>query len=101
MTVAGTYAIVIQTPMGEQNGTFSIRPDGADGFSGNVTGGLIGSLDVKSGRIDGNRLTWSMEMSAPMPMTLECEATVDGDTIEGQVKAGPFGNLALSGKRSG
>jgi hypothetical protein len=35
-----------------------------------------------------------------MPMTLEGEATVDGDAITGQVKAGAFGSMALSGKRA-
>jgi len=36
-----------------------------------------------------------------MPMTLECEATVDGDTITGSVKAGAFGSMQLSGTRAG
>jgi hypothetical protein len=35
-----------------------------------------------------------------MPMLLECEATVDGDTITGGVKAGMFGTSPLSGTRS-
>lgn len=100
MTVAGTYAITIQTPMGEQNGTLTVNPDASGGFSGKVTGGLIGSLDVNRGRIDGNRLIWTMEMSAPMPMTLECEATVAGETINGEVKTGAFGTLTLSGRRA-
>ena len=101
MTVAGTYAVTIQTPMGEQNGAFTVMPDGAGGFSGKVTGGIMGSLDVENGKVDGDRLTWTMEMTAPMPIALECEATVDGDAIAGTVKAGAFGTLELSGTRTG
>ncbi len=101
MTVAGTYALVIRTPMGEQNGTLTVRPDGAERFSGEVSGGMIGTMAVKDGTIDGNRLSWTMEMVAPMPMTLECEAVVDGDAITGGVKAGAFGTMELSGTRSG
>ena len=40
-------------------------------------------------------------MKVPMPMTLDCEATVDGDAITGNVKAGAFGAMALTGKRAG
>jgi hypothetical protein len=32
-------------------------------------------------------------------MTLECTATVDGDAISGEVKAGAFGSMGLSGAR--
>jgi len=39
-------------------------------------------------------------MKVPMPMTLECDATVDGDTITGGVKAGMFGTSPLSGTRA-
>jgi hypothetical protein len=34
-----------------------------------------------------------------MPMTLEFEATVNGDAMTGNVKLGAFGNAALSGVR--
>jgi hypothetical protein len=34
-------------------------------------------------------------------MTLEGEATVDGDAITGSVKAGAFGSMGLSGTRAG
>ena len=36
-----------------------------------------------------------------MPMTLDCKATVDGDTITGSVGAGAFGSFPLTGSRSG
>ena len=77
MSVAGTYDIAIQSPMGEQKGQLTVTPEG-DGFSGTVSNAMMGTMDVLDGRIDGNKLTWKMDMKVPMPMTLECDATVDG-----------------------
>jgi hypothetical protein len=99
MSVAGTYDIVTKTPMGDQQGKFTVVPDG-DGFTGQVTGPM-GSMDVNDGKVDGNKLTWKMDMKVPMPMTLDCSATVDGDAISGEVKAGAFGSMALTGTRAG
>jgi hypothetical protein len=59
----------------------------------------MGSLDITDGKVDGNTLTWTMDMKVPMPMKLEGTATVDGDTITGQIKAGAFGTMAMSGTR--
>ena len=40
-------------------------------------------------------------MTVPMPMTLDCEATAEGDTLTGTVGAGAFGSFPLNGKRTG
>ena len=97
MSVAGTYNVTVKSPMGDQAGTFTVNVDG-DSFTGSLVGGL-GSMDANEGKVDGNKLTWKMDMKVPMPMTLECEATVDGDTVTGAVKAGAFGSMPLSGTR--
>jgi hypothetical protein len=97
--VAGSYDCVTKSPMGDQKSVFTVNVDG-DSFSGSNAGGM-GSLDVENGKVDGNKLTWTMNMKVPMPMTLECEATVDGDTLTGSIKAGPFGSMAMSGTRQG
>lgn len=99
MTVAGTYDCVTQTPLGPQKGRLTIVPDGANGFSGSITGDL-GSMDIAGGRISGNTLAWQMRMTMPMPMDLDCTATVDGDAINGEVKAGMFGTMKLAGTRA-
>jgi hypothetical protein len=99
MSIAGTYECITKTPMGDQKSEFTIEVHG-DTFTGKNTGAM-GSMDLENGKIDGNKLTWSMKMTVPMPMTLEGEATVDGDTITGGVKAGAFGTFAMSGTRKG
>ena len=101
MSVAGTYDTVVKSPMGEQKGTFTVVPgDDGNTFTGSMAGGM-GSMDVKDGKIDGDTLTWAMDMTVPMPMTLNCKATVDGDQMTGTVNAGAFGDMALTGERQG
>ena len=98
MSVAGTYDCVTKTPMGDQSSKFTVTIDG-DTFTGSNVGAM-GSMDVEDGKVDGNRLTWKMKMTVPMPMTLEGDATVDGDTLSGTVKAGAFGSFPMNGTRA-
>jgi len=98
MSVSGTYDCVTKTPMGDQKSKFTIQADG-DTFTGQQAGAM-GSMDVVDGKVHGNALTWKMNMTVPMPMTLECDATIDGDTLTGNVKAGAFGTMPMTGTRS-
>ncbi|MBL4896920.1 hypothetical protein N9Y45_00770 [Erythrobacter sp.] len=101
MSVAGTYDTVVKSPMGEQKGTFTVVPgDDGNTFTGSMAGGM-GSMDVKDGKIDGDTLTWAMDMTVPMPMTLNCTANVNGDQLTGTVNAGAFGDMPLTGQRKG
>ena len=95
MSVSGTYDCVTKTPMGDQKSKFTVNAEG-DTFTGQQAGAM-GSMDV----IDGNKLTWKMNMTVPMPMTLTGEATVEGDTITGTVDAGAFGKMPMTGTREG
>ncbi|MBA4764021.1 hypothetical protein [Qipengyuania huizhouensis] len=101
MSVAGTYDTVVKSPMGDQKGTFTVVPgDDGNTFTGSMAGGM-GSMDVKDGKINGDELTWAMDMTVPMPMTLNCKATVNGDQLTGTVNAGAFGDMPLTGERQG
>ena len=95
--VDGSYDCVTKSPMGDQKSVFTVSSDGGS-FSGQ-NAGAMGALDVENGKVDGNKLTWTMNMKVPMPMTLECEATIDGDTLTGGVKAGAFGTSPMKGTR--
>lgn len=99
MSVSGTYDLVIKTPMGDQKATFTVNAAG-ESFSGNISSDMMGSMDIADGKVAGNTLTWDMAMKVPMPMDLECEATVDGNAISGTVKAGMFGAMEMSGTRT-
>lgn len=95
--VDGAYDCITKTPMGDQQSVFTVISNG-DTFHG-TNAGPLGSLDVKDGRVDGNRLTWKMEMVVPMPITLEAEAVIEGDALTGTIQAGAFGAMAMAGKR--
>jgi len=95
--VDGSYDVTIKSPMGDQSAVLTVNTDG-DSFSGQMAGGL-GTMDIADGTIDGDTINWTMDMTVPMPMKLEATATVDGDAISGNVKAGAFGEMALSGSR--
>jgi len=97
MGVAGTYEVSVKTPMGEQKGRLTVVPDG-DTFSGQLSGAL-GQVAITGGRVSGDSLSWQMGITTPMPLSLDCEATVSGDRLSGTVKAGVFGSMALEGVR--
>ena len=62
--------------------------------------GGIGSRTIEDGVIDGDTLLWSMGISKPMPLSLTCRATIEGDALSGKVKAGIFGSFPISGSRA-
>jgi hypothetical protein len=59
----------------------------------------MGTQEV-TGKIDGDTLTWSTDITNPMPMTLEFTVKVDGDKMTGKCKLGTFGISDLAGERA-
>ncbi len=96
--VDGTWETVTQSPMGNQGATVTVVSAG-DSFTGTFSGAL-GSTEITDGKVDGDTISWSVNISVPMPMTLEITATVDGDALSGSVKAGAFGSFPITGKRA-
>lgn len=99
MAVDGVYETVVKSPMGDQKGTLTVKTDG-DTWTGS-NAGAMGTIEITDGKVDGNTIKWSMNITVPMPMTLTNEATIDGDTITGSVTAGAFGSFPLTGTRVG
>jgi hypothetical protein len=99
MALDGVYETVVKSPLGDQKATLTVKTDG-DSWSGSQAGAM-GTAEITGGKVDGNTLTWTMNVSVPMPMSLDCTATIDGDTVTGSVKAGAFGSFPMTGKRVG
>ena len=97
MAVDGTYDTVVKSPMGDQKATLTVASNG-DTWTG-TQAGAMGSIEITDGKVEGNTLKWSSNITVPMPMTLTNEATVDGDSITGTVTAGAFGSFPLTGTR--
>jgi hypothetical protein len=96
MSADGNWKITINTPMGAQEVNANITTSG-DTFTG-TTSGRMGEQKIE-GKVNGDALTWSTNISQPMPMTLEFQATVNGDNMTGTVQLGAFGSAPLSGVR--
>ena len=97
MAVDGKWEITINSPMGAQKATLDIKNEGG-ALTGTQTA-MQGTQPVTNGKVDGNNLSWSANITSPMPMTLEFSGAVDGDAIKGNVKAGSFGSFPFSGAR--
>jgi hypothetical protein len=97
-SVAGKYECVVKSPLGDQKSILTVEDHGDGSWTG-TNAGDQGALVCNDGKVDGNTITWTSDMTVPMPMKLECNATVDGDTITGGVKAGMFGTFPLAGTR--
>jgi len=98
MAIDGTYKIEIDTPMGKQESTLTLKTDGAK-LSGS-TESMFGKMDFSGGTVKGDDVAWTMQISGPMgDMKLEYTGKVTGDDISGQVKAGDFGSSPFKGKR--
>ena len=95
--IDGKYDVTTKTPMGDQKGTLTLVADG-DALTGTLSGDQ-GSIDLADGTISGDDLSWTANITSPMPLKLEFSAKVDGDSISGSVKLGAFGNASFEGTR--
>ena len=98
MTATGKWSATIETPMGPQTREMTFNVDG-HAFTGTVSA-KDGPRPI-SGKVDGNKLTWSSDVTDPMPLTLDFDVTVTGDALAGTVKLGNFGNATVKGTRIG
>tara|TARA_E500000331_G_scaffold327477_1_gene346467 strand:- start:2155 stop:2451 length:297 start_codon:yes stop_codon:yes gene_type:complete len=98
MSVAGSFQVTINSPLGDREATLNL--DVAD----DVVSGSLHSDDVSQeftgGAANGSEVTWEMDLTRPMPLHLICSATVDGDSISGVIQLGAFGNANFSGTRT-
>lgn len=96
--VNGKWNVTMNTPMGAQKSTLTLTVNGA-ALTGKMEGAQ-GALDVQNGKADGNDVSWTADLTQPMPIKLEFSGKVDGDKISGNVKLGAFGNASFAGTRA-
>jgi hypothetical protein len=98
MSADGSWNMTMNTPMGAQKATLVLATSG-----GSLTGqmkGPQGTLELNDGKVDGDNVSWSANLTQPMPIKLEFTGKVDGDKIGGSVKLGAFGNASWEGTRA-
>lgn len=94
MSIRSEWDVVVASPIGQQKTLLTLDIDGVV-----VTGtdaGSSGTWELKEGKASGNQLSWAADITKPMPMRIETEVTVDGDKMEGFIKAGAFGKYKLT-----
>lgn len=97
MSADGKWKIVVHTPMGPRETELEIAVQG-EAFTGTASTG--GASNPVQGKADGDRLTWTANITSPMPLTLEFDVTFSGDTAEGKVKLGMLGDAKVTGGRA-
>ena len=98
MSANGNWDVTMNTPMGAQKSKLTLNVNGSE-LTGKMEGAQ-GALEIQNGKANGNELSWTADMTQPMPIKLEFTAKVDGDSISGSVKLGAFGNASFSGTRA-
>jgi len=97
MTADGNWNLVVASPLGERRGTLSVKTEGTT-----LKGQMIdaNSTEIFDGTVNGDEICWKVNITDPMPMTLEFTGTINGDELAGSVILGGFGTSSFSGRRS-
>jgi hypothetical protein len=98
MSADGSWNVTMNTPMGAQKATLVLSTAG-DKLTGQMKGAQ-GAMDLNDGKVDGDNVSWTANLTQPMPIKLEFTGKVDGDKIGGSVKLGAFGNATWEGTRA-
>jgi len=97
MSFDGKWKTVTKSPMGNMEGELVLTADGL-ALTGQATA-QGNTQTIENGRVDGNTATWTMNLTQPMPIKLEFDVSIDGDTMDGNVKLGAFGTAKMTGTR--
>ena len=91
------WHITVDTPVGQQSGYLELSVNQAV-----CTGRLYseaGELMLQNGTAQDNELSWELQLSRPIPMTIECQARIHGETIQGTAMVAAFGDITFTGTR--
>ena len=95
--VQGKWNITIKTPMGDKAGVLDLQTEGT------VLRGTMSDADhhavISDGKVDGNKLSWSAQLTKPMRMNFKFTAVVEADRISGAAKH-LLGKATFTGTRA-
>ncbi len=95
MAVDGNWNISVETPIGSRQASLTLSTAG-----GALTGTQAAdgsSTEIADGKVDGNAVSWRVDITNPMPLTLEFKGTVEGDKISGHAEAGVSARCRFQG----
>jgi hypothetical protein len=98
MAIDGTWKIAMETPLGKREASLQLHASGG-ALTGKMSG-EAGSIDIYDGSVSGDQGSFKVDITQPMPLTLEFSVTANGDALSGSVKLGMFGNAPVTGERA-
>lgn len=98
MSADGTWAITVNTPMGAQATTLTLKTDGSALTGEQSADGS--STAIYDGSVDGDAVSWKVDVTKPMALSVSFRGKIEGDRISGKAKAGMFPAMAFEGSRS-
>lgn len=98
MSVDGNWNISLETPMGTRQAQLDLKADGGTLTGTQSADGQTG--DIQDGTVNGNEISWKVDITNPMPLTLTFTGSVDGDKITGDADTGTFGSFPFTGSRA-
>jgi hypothetical protein len=99
--IAGTWTVISDTPQGKSETSLTISKNGDSNYGGKVTTTRLPQpIDLTKVELDGNSLKYSYAITMnSQSLTIEVDATVDGDTFKGTATAGSYGSFPVEGKK--
>lgn len=98
MSITGKWNLIIKAPTGAQNTVLELREE--NGVLTGVQSGQGNSTEIPEVKVEGNEISWASQISRPMKMKLEFNGTIEGDVINGKVKAGMMGKYPFTATRA-
>ena len=98
--IAGTWTVISDTPQGKSESSLNILKNG-ESYGGKVTSSRVPQpIDLTKVELDGNSLKYSYAViMGTQSLTIEVDATVEGDTFKGTASAGSYGTFPVEGKK--
>jgi hypothetical protein len=94
----GTWNVIIETPMGPQQGRLVLETEDGELFG--TSEALGDTVEIDEGTVDGDRIGFSIKVKRPIPMTLVFDLAVTVDALAGTVLAGTLGEQKVTGVRA-
>jgi hypothetical protein len=98
MSINGKWLATVQVPTGAVPMLISFNDEGDGILTGSVSA-QGKSTAISDGKWDGSQCSWVAALTMPMPMKMEFSALLNGDSLEGNIKAGMFGSFSFNAER--
>jgi imidazolonepropionase-like amidohydrolase len=97
--VTGAWTLTINIPQGSSVVTANLKQSGTE-VTGTISEPQIGTVDIRSGSLAGNKITFAATLSVSGTMTdVTIDGTVEGDSMRGTVNIPGLGVVDFTGAR--